>query len=83
MVDFSHANSRKQHKLQVDVARDVPPSSPDGGGRGPHHRRDGRVPPQGRPPGPEARASSKYGKSITDACIGWEDSLTVLDVLAR
>jgi 3-deoxy-7-phosphoheptulonate synthase len=23
MVDFSHANSRKQYKLQVDVARDV------------------------------------------------------------
>ena len=25
----------------------------------------------------------EYGKSITDACIGWEDSLTVLDVLAE
>jgi phospho-2-dehydro-3-deoxyheptonate aldolase len=23
MVDFSHANSRKQYKLQVDVAEDV------------------------------------------------------------
>ena len=25
----------------------------------------------------------EYGKSITDACIGWEDSLTVLEVLAE
>jgi 3-deoxy-7-phosphoheptulonate synthase len=24
----------------------------------------------------------EYGKSITDACIGWDDSLTVLQVLA-
>jgi phospho-2-dehydro-3-deoxyheptonate aldolase len=23
MIDFSHANSRKQYKLQMDVARDV------------------------------------------------------------
>ena len=25
----------------------------------------------------------EYGKSITDACIGWEDSVTVLDTLAE
>ena len=24
-----------------------------------------------------------YGQSITDACIGWPDSLTVLDVLSN
>jgi len=24
-----------------------------------------------------------YGQSITDACIGWDDSLAVLDVLSR
>ena len=24
-----------------------------------------------------------YGKSITDACIGWDDSLKVLDTLAQ
>ena len=25
----------------------------------------------------------EYGKSITDACIGWEDSVQVLDLLAE
>ena len=25
----------------------------------------------------------EYGKSITDACINWDDSLTVLDVLSE
>jgi 3-deoxy-7-phosphoheptulonate synthase len=27
--------------------------------------------------------SLEYGQSITDACIGWEDSLTVLETLAE
>jgi 3-deoxy-7-phosphoheptulonate synthase len=31
-------------------------------------------------PGPIARA---YGKSVTDACLGWEDSLLVLEILAK
>ncbi len=25
----------------------------------------------------------EYGKSITDACIGWDDSLMVLEILAK
>jgi len=25
----------------------------------------------------------EYGKSITDACLGWDDSLTVLETLAK
>jgi len=25
----------------------------------------------------------EYGKSITDACIGWDDTLTLLDTLAE
>jgi 3-deoxy-7-phosphoheptulonate synthase len=25
----------------------------------------------------------EYGKSITDACLGWEDSLMVLEMLAK
>jgi 3-deoxy-7-phosphoheptulonate synthase len=30
----------------------------------------------------EGKAGLKYGVSITDACIGWEDTVQVLDVLA-
>ena len=41
-----------------------------------HLRSEGR---QDLKPGIEL----EYGKSITDACIGWEDSVTVLDTLAE
>jgi 3-deoxy-7-phosphoheptulonate synthase len=30
----------------------------------------------------EGKDGLKYGVSITDACIGWEDTVQVLDVLA-
>ena len=81
MVDFSHANSRKQHKLQVDVARDVGAQLAGGEDRiigvmVESHLKEGR---QDLKPGVEL----EYGKSITDACIGWEDSLVVLDILAE
>jgi len=81
MIDFSHANSRKQHLLQVEVARDVAGQLAAGNDRimgvmVESHLKEGR---QDLKPGVEL----EYGKSITDACIGWEDSLTVLDVLAE
>ena len=81
MVDFSHANSSKQFKRQVDVARDVAEQMSKGeeriiGVMVESHIKEGR---QDLKPGVEL----EYGKSITDACIGWEDSLTVLDVLAE
>ena len=81
MVDFSHANSRKQHRLQIDVARDVAAQLATGDDRimgvmVESHLKEGR---QDLVPGKEL----EYGKSITDACIGWEDSLAVLDLLAE
>jgi len=81
MVDFSHANSRKQHKLQVDVAKDVGGQLANGEDRiigvmVESHLKEGR---QDLKPGVEL----EYGKSITDACIGWEDSLEVLEILAE
>ncbi|GLT23188.1 phospho-2-dehydro-3-deoxyheptonate aldolase [Zoogloea oryzae] len=81
MIDFSHANSRKQHKLQVEVARDVAGQMAAGNDRimgvmVESHLKEGR---QDLKPGVEL----EYGKSITDACIGWEDSLVVLEVLAE
>jgi 3-deoxy-7-phosphoheptulonate synthase len=81
MIDFSHANSSKQHKLQVNVAQDVAGQMAKGEDRiigvmVESHLKEGR---QDLKPGVEL----EYGKSITDACIGWEDSLTVLDVLAE
>ncbi len=31
----------------------------------------------------EGKDALKYGVSITDACIGWEDTVEVLDLLAN
>jgi len=32
---------------------------------------------------PEGACGLKYGQSITDACVGWEDSELMLEQLAR
>ena len=83
MVDCSHANSSKQHEKQVEVARDIA-GQVAGGSR--HvfglmvesHLHGGA---QKFSPGQDDPAALEYGKSITDACIGWDDSLAVLGTL--
>ena len=84
MVDFSHANSSKQHEKQVDVARDVAAQMAAGsrsifGVMVESHLRAGA---QKFTPGQDDPAALAYGQSITDACIGWEHSLEVLDILS-
>ena len=84
MVDCSHANSSKQHERQVDVARDIAAQT-SGGAR--HifgvmvesHLQAGA---QKFTPGQDDSAKLAYGQSITDACLGWDDSLKVLDILS-
>jgi 3-deoxy-7-phosphoheptulonate synthase len=85
MVDFSHANSEKKFERQVDVARDVAAQVASGnacifGVMVESHLHAGA---QKFTPGKDDPAALEYGKSITDACIGWDDSLAVLDVLAE
>lgn len=84
MVDCSHANSSKQHQKQVDVARDIAAQLAGGskqvfGVMVESHLCDGA---QKFTPGKDNPAALRYGQSITDACIGWDDSLTVLQVLS-
>ena len=84
MVDCSHANSSKQHERQVDVARDVAAQMKAGnrcifGLMVESHLVAGA---QKFSAGKDDPAKLAYGQSITDACIGWTDSLTVLDVLS-
>ncbi|KQW35480.1 3-deoxy-7-phosphoheptulonate synthase [Rhizobacter sp. Root404] len=85
MVDCSHANSSKQHERQVDVARDVAAQLRAGsrcifGVMVESHLHAGA---QKFSAGKDDPAKLEYGKSITDACIGWEHSLEVLDVLSE
>ncbi|MBV2234011.1 MAG: 3-deoxy-7-phosphoheptulonate synthase [Sterolibacterium sp.] len=80
MIDFSHANSRKQHQQQCVVAQDVGEQIAAGDERIfgvmiESHLKAGR---QDIIPGQPL----EYGLSVTDACIGWEDSLVLFEQLA-
>jgi 3-deoxy-7-phosphoheptulonate synthase len=84
MIDTSHANSAKQHRRQVDVARDVAAQVSAGnrcifGAMVESHLQDGA---QKFTPGKDDPAALTYGQSITDACLGWDDSLAVLETLS-
>jgi 3-deoxy-7-phosphoheptulonate synthase len=85
MIDCSHANSGKQHERQVDVARSIARQIAGGSRRifgvmVESHLCAGN---QKFSPGKDDPASLEYGKSITDACLGWEDSLGVLELLSE
>ncbi len=80
MIDFSHANSLKDFQRQVLVADDVAAQIAAG-----DHRIFGVMIESHLNPGKqklEAGKELRYGVSITDACLGWEDSERVLRKLA-
>jgi 3-deoxy-7-phosphoheptulonate synthase len=85
MVDCSHANSSKQHEKQLEVARDIAAQITAGstsvfGVMVESHLQAGA---QKFTPGKDDAAKLEYGKSITDACLGWDDSMASLEVLSQ
>ena len=81
MIDFSHANCNREFKRQLDVARDVAAQLAAGeerimGAMIESHLIEGR---QNLTP----NAPLEYGQSVTDACLGWDDSVAVLEILAQ
>ena len=81
MIDFSHGNSSKKPEKQVEVGRDVAKQIAGGQDRifgvmAESHLKAGR---QDLVPGKEL----VYGQSITDGCLGWEESRELLDILAN
>ncbi len=84
MVDCSHANSSKQHQKQLDVSRDIA-GQIAGGSRSvfgvmiESHIEEGA---QKFTPGKDDVNQLVYGKSITDACLGWEQSVQALEILS-
>jgi 3-deoxy-7-phosphoheptulonate synthase len=80
MVDCSHGNSQKDFLKQKNVAADVAAQLSRGESRImgvmlESHLNEGR---QEHTPG----CVLEYGKSITDACLGWQDSVETLEMLA-
>jgi 3-deoxy-7-phosphoheptulonate synthase len=81
MVDFSHSNSSKNAQKQMDVGADIARQLSGGEERifgimVESHLKAGR---QDLVPGKPLA----YGQSITDGCISWEDTHTLLDTLAE
>ena len=84
MIDCSHANSSKQYQRQVEVARDIGAQLAAGnrcivGVMVESHLVAGA---QKFSAGKDDPSGLVYGQSITDACIGWDDSLGVLQGLS-
>jgi 3-deoxy-7-phosphoheptulonate synthase len=84
MVDCSHANSSKQHEKQIDVARDIAAQLSGGARRifGVMVESHLNAGAQKFTPGKDDATKLAYGQSITDACIGWDDSVGVIETLA-
>ncbi len=81
MIDFSHANSRKQHRKQLEVGHDVAGQISAGsravfGVMIESHLQEGNQ-SLGAPD------ELEYGKSVTDACLSWADTEPLLAELAR
>ena len=81
MIDASHGNSSKVPKNQVGVCENIAEQLAAGDARimgvmVESHLVEGR---QDLEPGKPLT----YGQSITDGCVGWDDSLQVLETLAQ
>ena len=80
MVDMSHANSEKQFKRQLDVSDALCAYLRDGG-----QCLMGVMIESNLVEGKQSLERAEdlvFGQSITDACLGWEDSLVCLEHLA-
>ncbi len=80
MIDCSHGNSMKDHCRQMDVGRNLAEQIAGGGSE-----IFGLMIESNLVEGKQPLAvldQLKYGQSITDACLGWEDSEALLEELS-
>jgi 3-deoxy-7-phosphoheptulonate synthase len=80
MVDCSHANSRKDHRKQIEVAADIAQQVAGGDTRIIGLMLESHI-NAGRQDLVRGQAPA-YGVSITDACISWDETVPVLHNLA-
>ena len=81
MIDFSHANCSKDYLRQMDVCSDVAGQIAAG-----EERIVGVMAESHLHPGRQDLVPGKplaYGVSITDPCLGWDDSVKFLERLAE
>ena len=82
MIDMSHANSAKQHRAQLNVCADIAGQLTNGEPRIMGVMIESNL-VEGSQKLTNDLAELTYGQSITDACIGWEDSVVCLEQLAE
>ena len=80
MVDMSHGNSSKQHKRQIEVCNDIADQIKSGENRITGVMIESNI-KEGNQKADDL-SNLTYGQSITDACIGWEDTKECLHRLA-
>jgi 3-deoxy-7-phosphoheptulonate synthase len=80
MIDASHANSRKNPARQMDVISDIATQVARGSRSIFGVMIESNI-VAGRQEVIDTQALT-YGQSITDACIGWEDTECALELLA-
>ncbi|UPK99266.1 hypothetical protein LCI18_010201 [Fusarium solani-melongenae] len=83
MVDCSHGNSLKNHKNQPKVAADIASQISKGEDAIMGVMIESNVNEGNQKVPAEGKSGLKYGVSITDACINWEDTVTTLETLAQ
>ena len=84
MVDCSHANCGRQHERQLEVVREIARQVAQGsrsifGAMIESHLHPGA---QKFAPGRDDPAKLAYGTSITDPCLGWEQTVEALGILS-
>ena len=85
MVDCSHANSSKKHEKQLDVTREIARQLAAGSDKvfGVMLESNISAGAQKFTPGKDSLDQLEYGKSITDACLGWDHTLQALELLSE
>ncbi|KAJ5963933.1 DAHP synthetase I/KDSA [Penicillium vulpinum] len=83
MVDCSHGNSEKNHKNQPKVAAVVAEQLAAGEDAIMGVMIESNINEGNQKVPAEGKAGLNYGVSITDACINWEDTESVLETLAQ
>lgn len=81
VIDCSHGNSNKDHARQSIVAADIAQQLAGGGDRICGVMLESHL-IEGRQDIVKGRSGLRYGQSVTDACIGWETTVDVLQDLA-
>lgn len=82
MVDCSHGNSNKDYRNQPKVLSEVARQISNGEDKVIGVMIESNLNEGKQSVGPDGKSGLKYGVSITDACVGWESTETMLRELA-